>query len=87
MSAPADMSVELEPRMELWDLAADWIGAQKNSSTRDMLDIAATLMHLAASAWAQFVPPPEIRDVLDEETFVRLARHMFSKARPTGGVQ
>ena len=80
-------TIQIKQIPELWELAGGWINANVLAAptTLKMYSVAATLLHVAACSWAQFIPPPEAGGVFkyDEETFVDLARQMFRRAAAT----
>ncbi len=73
----------VETRQALWDAAAQVADAEmrKTPTIQGLMDVVATLGHLAASVWLSFVPP-EQADIGGEDRFVNVMRHAFRNAAP-----
>lgn len=80
-----DLTFRVELKPELWELTAGWINQHVagEPTAGEVMAVAATLLHVAATAWAGFVAnqPGDTLVRLDEAEFVDLARQMFAKVQ------
>jgi hypothetical protein len=80
--AKKEFEMGIEPNVALWNHVADFLDADSHTSTRRIINDAATLMHIAAVTWHGVVPPATAPpDLLSEEAFVDLAKKMWKAAR------
>ncbi|MCC6808506.1 MAG: hypothetical protein IT381_13860 [Deltaproteobacteria bacterium] len=74
------LTIEME--QELWELAASRVNEQcrKHPSGQTMINVAATLQHLAASSWLAFDQADGDGPPLTEDLFAQLAVQAYRRA-------